>query len=119
MYNYKNNLDKTMENIYAEKLVRWEFEGKREEVSYCQEFVHQLDMYMNFTWEERSKEGYQWMKRYPCFNNDKMHEATRWCIGYASAVGFLSVKTKNIESKVYNNELKYLYTVNKNIIILD
>ena len=116
---YKNKLNKTMENMYASKLIDWEFEGKREEVSYCQEFVHQLDMYMNLTWEERKEKDCQWMKRYPCFNNDKMHEATRWCIGYASTYGFLNIQVKNIESKVYDKNLKYLYNSSKNIIYCD
>ena len=76
-------------------------------------------MYMNLTWEEREEKDCQWMKRYLCFNNDKMHEATRWCIGYASTYGFPNIKVKNIESKIYDKNFKYLYTSSKNIIYCD
>ena len=100
-------------------MIDWEFEGKREEVSYCQGFVRQLTMYMNLCWGDRSKKGYQWMKGYPCFNNESSHEATRWCIGYASVYGFYDVKIKNINSRVYNKEKEYLFTTNKNIIFCE
>ena len=59
------------------------------------------------------------MKSYPCFNNESSHEATRWCVGYASVYGFYDAKIKNINSRVYNKEKEYLFTTNKNIIFCE
>lgn len=114
----KNKLNETMENMYAMKLIDWELEGKREEVSYCQSFVCQLDMYMNLSWADKEKKEFRWMKIYKSFNNEISHEATRWCVGYASLCGF-DTTIKVIMTNIYDNNFNYVDTISTNYIFFN
>lgn len=89
----KNDILEAMNNIYAMKLVNWEFEGKHEWVENCLAFS-------NCKPNDFSSKGryIELPKGRKCIIMPELsEEEVRWCIGYAHSKGTINIKAESKE----------------------